>query len=253
MAAVRPEFRADDLVFDPRDPVFGGPACAVGGCARPHRKRGLCLAHWQRWRASGRPDLAEFTATAAAGWRGHLPLGSCVIEGCNYGLMARGMCHRHARQWYYAGRPDLAAWQDSQAPPPPACPPPACRIGYCSLWAQGTSAFCLGHDNRWKGRGRPDMEEFTASCENPGPGHEHIDLRRLPAGLRLEVQYVLQCRGDERASKLPPREVQPLVAATRAAGSRRWPSAPAGTPSTRGTPGGSATWASTSPRPPSAS
>ena len=23
MAAVRPEFRADDLVFDPRDPVFG--------------------------------------------------------------------------------------------------------------------------------------------------------------------------------------------------------------------------------------
>ena len=30
MAAVRPEFRADDLVFDPRDPVFGGPACVVG-------------------------------------------------------------------------------------------------------------------------------------------------------------------------------------------------------------------------------
>ena len=34
MAAVRPEFRADDLVFDPRDPVFGGAACVVGGCSR---------------------------------------------------------------------------------------------------------------------------------------------------------------------------------------------------------------------------
>jgi hypothetical protein len=42
MAAVRPEFRADDLVFDPRDPVFGGPACAVAGCDRPGRKRDLC-------------------------------------------------------------------------------------------------------------------------------------------------------------------------------------------------------------------
>ena len=217
MAAVRPEFRADDLVFDPRDPVFGG-ACVVGGCSRPHRKRGLCVSHWQRWRASGTPDLAEFTATAAAGWYGHLPLGSCVIDGCNYGRTAREMCHRHARQWYGAGRPELGAWQDSPAPlPPPAGPPPACRIGYCDLWAQGTSVFCLGHDGRWKRRGRPDAEEFIASCENPGPGQEHIDLRQLPAGLRLEVQYVLQCRGDERTARLDPRECQPFIAVLAAA------------------------------------
>jgi hypothetical protein len=43
MVAVRPEFRADDLVFDPRDPAFGRAACAVAGCDRPRRKRGLCL------------------------------------------------------------------------------------------------------------------------------------------------------------------------------------------------------------------
>ncbi len=219
MAAVRPEFRAEDLVFDPRDPVFGGPPCAVGGCDRPHRKQGLCISHWQRWRGSGRPALAEFTATAEPGWHGHLPLSSCAIAGCNYGPMARGMCQRHVRQWYYAGRPDLAAWQASAVPlPPPAEPPPACRIGYCSLWAQGTSVFCHGHDNRWKSNGRPDADEFAAACENPGPGHEHIDLRRLPAGLRLEVQYVLQCRGDEQTARLPPREVQPLVAVLAAAG-----------------------------------
>ncbi len=34
MAAVRPEFRAGVLTFDPRDPVFGGPPCAVPGCSR---------------------------------------------------------------------------------------------------------------------------------------------------------------------------------------------------------------------------
>ena len=97
MAAVRPELRADDLVFDPRDPVFGGPPCAVNGCDRPHRRQGLCTSHWQRWRGSGRISLAEFTAAAEPGWHGHLPLSSCVITGCNYGPMARGMCQRHVR------------------------------------------------------------------------------------------------------------------------------------------------------------
>ena len=29
MAAVRPEFRVDELAFDPADPVFGGAICRV--------------------------------------------------------------------------------------------------------------------------------------------------------------------------------------------------------------------------------
>jgi len=218
MAAVRPEFRAEDLVFDPRDPVFGGPPCAVSGCGRPQRGYGLCTSHWQRWRGSRGVSLAEFTATAEPGWHGHLPLDSCVIDGCNYGVMGRGMCNRHFSRWYRARCPDPERWQ-AQAPPlAPDGPLRACRIGYCSLWARSASVFCYGHDTRWKNNGRPGIDQFAASCENPGPGQEHIDLRRLPAGLRLEVQYVLQCRGDERDAKLPPREVRPLVAALAAAG-----------------------------------
>ena len=63
MAVVRPECRSDVLVFDPRDPVFGGPACAVPGCVRAARGRGLCPGHHQRWwRTEGRPDLARFIA-----------------------------------------------------------------------------------------------------------------------------------------------------------------------------------------------
>ena len=92
----------------------------------------------------------------------------------------------------------------------------SCRIGYCGLWAQGTSEFCASHDDRWKSRGRPDAETFTRSCEDPGPGREHIDLRRLPAQLRLEVQYVLQCRRDEQTAKIRPADVQPIVLAVAA-------------------------------------
>ena len=218
MAAVRPEFRAGDLAFDPRDPVFGGPPCAVNGCDRPHRRQGLCTSHWQRWRGSGGISLAEFTATAEPGWHGHLPLDSCVIDGCNYGAMGRGMCNRHFSRWYRAGCPDPERWQ-AQAPPlAPDGPLRACRIGYCSLWTRGTSLFCYGHDTRWKNNGRPGIDEFTASCENPGPGQEHIDLRRLPAGLRLEMQYVLQCRSDEQDAKLPPSEIHPFVAVLAGAG-----------------------------------
>ena len=214
MATVRPEFRADDLVFDPRDPVFGGPPCAVSGCDRPHRNRGLCTSHWHRWRSAGRPDLAGFAATAGPGWHGHLPLNPCTVTGCNYGAAARELCNRHFKQWRRAGRPDHAAWLASSAPVPPA----ACRIAYCGLWAQGTSVFCHGHHDRWTRSGRPDPHEFAASRENPGPGQEHIDLRRLPAGLRLEMQYVLQCRGDEQDTRLPPEDVRPFTAVLAASG-----------------------------------
>src|ERR1700693_1376884 len=83
-------------------------------------------------------------------------------------------------------------------------------------WARGRTRRrrCRRRPDR---RGRPDAEEFIASCGTPGPGQEHIDLRQLPAGLRLEVQYVLQCRGDERTARLDPRECQPFIAVLAAA------------------------------------
>lgn len=62
-AAVRPEFSGDVIVFDPRDPVFGGRACAVSGCVRVGHARGLCNGHHLRWRNEGRPALGAFVAT----------------------------------------------------------------------------------------------------------------------------------------------------------------------------------------------
>jgi integrase len=75
-AAVRPEFRGDELVFDPRDPVFGGPPCRVPDCVRPDRGRGLCNAHHMRWRKAGEPDLDHFAATTDPRCRSQFGRGS---------------------------------------------------------------------------------------------------------------------------------------------------------------------------------
>ncbi len=63
MAAVRPGFRGDELAFEPDDPVFGAKPCRVAGCDRGSQGRGLCHAHYARWRDRGRPDLDYFATT----------------------------------------------------------------------------------------------------------------------------------------------------------------------------------------------
>lgn len=78
VAAVRPEFRADELVFDPRDPVFGGKPCLVPGCERTAVGHGLCHGHRQRWAAAGRPGVREFAESTATRWRKNAPLASRI-------------------------------------------------------------------------------------------------------------------------------------------------------------------------------
>ena len=64
LAAVRPEFRTDELVFEPADPVFGGQRCRITGCGSVMQARGLCHAHYARWHDNGQPDLDHYIATA---------------------------------------------------------------------------------------------------------------------------------------------------------------------------------------------
>jgi integrase len=211
MAAVRPEFRAGVLTFDPRDPVFGGPPCAVPGCERPARSRNLCWGHRQRWHQAGKPDLAAFTAATSPEWSGHLPLPACQVPGCNYCQAGRGLCQMHHQQWRRAGRPGISAWRLALDYAPPSPPPDACLVSYCDRWPMQTPAFCRTRRKSWRLAGRPEAGEFAAARADPGPGCEWIDVRCLPGRLRLEIQYVLQCRGDERQAPLRPVRVQRIL------------------------------------------
>ncbi len=129
------------------------------------------------------------------------------------------MCGLHAQRWERAGRPSLAGWlAEPQRFKQPAAGA-TCRIPHCELWPQGTSAFCQTHTNTWKVNGRPDIDEFADHFAAETPlASEQIRLDRLAGQLKLELQFVLQRRRDDRQGKLTPDVVMRVVKALAAAG-----------------------------------
>jgi hypothetical protein len=222
IAVVRPQFRAEVLVFDPRDPVFGGPPCTVPGCERPLRENGMCTAHTQRWRATGYPDLTEFIATTRPDFFGQRPLQGCIVAGCRFGTQGRGLCHRHYNQWRSHGQPPLPDWATSVAPraaPDPA--PPVCAVLSCQLWANPRSAWCFLHRRRWieSGRGLTPLHSLSVNIGQPPEAIGPRACRAPPAGLgvgsgcgarsgrvprsRLEdIQRLCRCHGHDGAAGL---------------------------------------------------
>jgi hypothetical protein len=109
IAAVRPEFRGEVLMFGQGDPVFGGQVCRVTSCARMVQSRSLCRGHVQRWNALGRPDLEEFAATTSAVWKGQ-QYSPCAVQGCRYGRRHQVLCSRHFGAWKkWAGKESLSS------------------------------------------------------------------------------------------------------------------------------------------------
>jgi hypothetical protein len=206
MASVRPEFRVDVLVPDPDNPVLGVKRCTIDDCDRPVHERSLCTGHSLRWRGRGRPSLTDFRADPGPPLRGRIEPGSCTVSGCRFGTSGRGLCARHRDKWTRAGGPDPVVWAASV----PAMDPAGrteCRLPFCGLWTENDkNVFCKSHTTRWRNLGFPDVEKFVADCERHGQWV--IDLRGLPAALKLELQYALQCRNDEQSATAPPRVIR---------------------------------------------
>jgi hypothetical protein len=218
LAAVRPEFRVDVLVPDPDDPVLGYKLCLVGGCDRPVHEHGICIGHAGRWRKRGRPDLAAFVADPGPPLRGRTEPGGCTVPGCHYGAASHGLCSRHRDKWVHAGRPELAAWA-ATVPTADANGRDECALAFCTLWTENDrSAFCQSHTTRWRNAGSPDVGEFIARCEQYA--RPAIDFRELSAQMKLELQYAVQCRHDQRTAAAPPRVLRLTVRQARESGVR---------------------------------
>ena len=202
MAVVRAEFRVDLYVPDPEDPVLGRRTCPVADCDRSCAENGLCSSHGQRWRARGRPELSAFCADPGPMLNGRRELTSCTVNGCRFGSSGHGLCMRHRSAWTASGHAAPANWASTALAMDPS-DRTECGLPFCSLWIESNrNTFCKAHETRWHMQGCPDVDEFIARCLLRGKAR--IDFRGLPAQLKLELQYAVQCRADQATIKLSP-------------------------------------------------
>ena len=209
---LRPEFRAEVLVFPASDPVFGGGECLAEGCLRSARSWRLCSAHYQRWKKDGRPPLDAFATTTDPRWQRQRPNTRCQVPNCGYGVARSGLCSAHFQRWDRSGRPDLGLWLITAPVVGQPMPGASCLIAHCQLWPHGASAFCRAHEGAWRANGRPDINDFACRfVPRPTTADATIELGKLGRQLKLEVQYALQCRRDDRTGKLAPAIVRRAV------------------------------------------
>lgn len=200
MTVVRPQFRVDVYLPDPDDPVLGRPLCCVPDCDRSRAEGRLCSGHGRRWRVAGCPDLSAFLTDPGLPLPGRIELTACTVEGCRYGVSGLGLCMRHRDRWSHSGDPDPAAW--AAAAPPVVEPDHAqCRLPFCTLWVHGRNLFCKAHKTRWCQLGRPAVDDYITHCLNRGKAR--ISFHDLTPQLKLEFQYALQCRFDQKSITAP--------------------------------------------------
>jgi integrase len=74
------------------------------------------------------------------------------------------------------------------------------------------SPLCHSHTATWRANGRSNIDQFVRRFTDSSPtADETIDLSQLGGQLRLEMQYVLQTRHDERQGKVIPGVVMRVV------------------------------------------
>lgn len=110
--------------------------CIELGCNRPHRARGWCNPHYQRWKKTQPRRLMP-----------------CCVEGCERSSHARGWCQMHYTRWQRTGDPRLTL---------PDLRERVCSIEGCTgvVVARG---WCSRHYGRWKRHGDPStlLREIT--------------------------------------------------------------------------------------------
>jgi len=139
--------------------------------------------------------------------RGLRSLEGCQVSGCVRSVWGGRLCRSHEQRWRRsAGRRDLDACCATTAPGfagSTAAPRAGCAAADCRYARMAGSELCDGHQRRFEDRRRRKgctLERFLIEFANPGT--RVYDSSGLREPMKVELQFGLQCRSDERTTRM---------------------------------------------------
>ena len=201
-----PSSAADVLVFDAEDPVFGGGACRVESCRRPARGHGHVPGPSPAVGRRGPPGPGRCSPRRPIrGGTGSARTPQCRVTGCGYGSPAAGCVSCTASGGTAPGDPTCTGgWptrRRSRRRRRRGLPDRVTAI--CGRRRRCRSATPTPTPGRPTG-GPTSTSSSAGSTRSRSPRSEIIRLDGLGPQLRLEIQYALQCRHDQRTTKTLP-------------------------------------------------
>ena len=201
LAVLRPEFRVERFVPEP-DHLLYPKLCLVDQCVAEQVAWQLCNVHRKAWDKDGRPDVTSWAASphnTEVGWIS--PVKACPVNGCPNSEGPWVLCREHRRQMTpHAFRGVSNAEFLATAALPVEAPGTECIYPGCDF-PEDQDGLCDGHRYRWIRLGKPPVADLPVKLEElRTPG---FSLAGLPPLLKLEFQYLLQVRTDERRSNIP--------------------------------------------------
>jgi hypothetical protein len=145
--------------------------CAVSDCDQPAKTKGLCHAHYARWKRTGTTDGGPI--------KRYFPRGQqCMVAECGRSASAKGFCVAHFTRWRRYGDPLGSA---PKRPPTHYSP-------------ERRAAIRAGIQRSWQTRGDrshpPDCGHCLATRGRPKPPFTQTHRDRLSAAKRaIEPSY----------------------------------------------------------------
>jgi 5-methylcytosine-specific restriction endonuclease McrA len=141
--------------------TVSGNHCEVDGCSGPALTRGLCGAHYKRWRLYGDPLHTAKTMRLIP----EVPM--CHADGCDARAVSKGYCDKHYRRFAAHGTADAPEQRTT------------CSVEGCP-WPHKSGGLCMHHLDRLKrwgnalaGKPVPPLVEL---CDTEGCGRPRYAL-----------------------------------------------------------------------------
>lgn len=211
---VRSEFQVDTYIPKKDDKILFGQPCLVKNCAGAVKGHGLCQSHLAIWTRRGRPDIEQWFITENIHEKRHLHdvvCCKCSVDGCGRSAAVRGYCSHHNR--VVRGRErrskgdqiDVSHFKPSNKTDiSTVCIFPSCTFPCMPPNIKGNiRQFCDHHELNYSIvlKRTPSLtpEKYVAS--RIASWMPKFSFNGLHVCLKLELQYALQTRHDQKLAR----------------------------------------------------